>query len=354
MGLLLVALTGCGYWDIIDLSPCQNPDKGHKGPNGQPDPCHDQDADVDGGTDGGSELSCEAGEVVHWLHGWESPSWVWIGPEEQAPECPQGATNLAYEGRADLVAPSVCEACTCDPPSGSCALPSKLTATTMACNISGGSSTSFDAPPSWDGSCDGSVQVPGGAARSLTIDPIVMTESGCAAGPPVAAKIVSLRWDTFVRACDGGMTTGQMDRSVCLADAPIAPEFKACIFSGSEKECPVELADNVFTEKHVFYHGVQDDRQCSACSCGSPTGSVCKAQISIYDGMDLACGPSPLVPIPITSADVTCLDITLPGQALGSKSAGPTTYLPGTCPPEGGVASGSAIPTIPMTVCCRP
>jgi hypothetical protein len=48
------------------------------------------------------------------------------------------------------------------------------------------------------------------------------------------------------------------------------------------------------------------------------------------------------------------LDIQLSGQALGSKSAGPTTYLPGTCPAMGGDASGSAIPIEPATFCCRP
>jgi hypothetical protein len=35
-----------------------------------------------------------------------------------------------------------------------------------------------------------------------------------------------------------------------------------------------------------------------------------------------------------------CTDIALPGQSLGSKLAGPTTYLPGTCQPLGGDASG--------------
>ena len=347
-GVLLVGLAGCNKY--MDYYSCLNPDKGHRDALNNPDPCHLNDPDSD--TDAGAEPSCETGQFAHWSHGWESPSWVWMGPEDQAPECPQGPTSISYEGRADLVAPSVCEACTCDPPTGSCALPSKLTASTVACNISGGSSTSFGAPDPWDGSCYGANQVPGGAAQSLSIGPLVMTEKGCASGPPVAAKIVSLRWETFARACDVALPTGTIDRSVCLPADPIAPGFKACIFSDSEEECPNERVGNVFTEKHVFYRGVQDDRQCSTCTCGAPTGSLCTAQLYVYD--DASCSGSPLMSNPISSAKLACHDIPIPGQALGSKSAGAVTYLPGTCPPEGGVASGTAIPTIPMTVCCRP
>jgi hypothetical protein len=126
-----------------------------------------------------------------------------------------------------------------------------------------------------------------------------------------------------------------------------------CIFQNGENPCPTN-PDNIFTEQHVFYQGVQDNRQCSACTCGAPTGSACTAAISIYKGNDLTCSGPALVAIPVSSQSPTCLDIQLPGQALGSKSAGPTTYLPGTCPPGGGEVSGIAIPTNPATLCCRP
>jgi hypothetical protein len=342
-GLLLVALGGCGV-QRLDWYFCENPEPDHLGPDGEPDPCHKRDM--------GGDLGCKVGEFVHWEHEWESPSWVWIGAEGLAPECPLGPDTISYEGHADLVAPSLCDACTCEPPTGSCALPSTLTASTGVCGAPG-AKTSFNAPMPWDGSCDSTTQTPDGAAHSLTIDPIAMTENGCAVGPPVAAKAISLRWATFARACDVDLPDGPSARSSCFPRDPPPPGFALCVFQKGENVCPTD-AGNIFTEQHVFYRGAQDDRQCSACACGAPAGSACTATISIYKGADLTCSDPALVAIPVSSMSQTCLDIQLPGQALGSKSAGPTTYLPGTCQAIGGDGSGVATPTNPTTLCCRP
>jgi hypothetical protein len=322
-----------------------------------PDPCHYEDAD--GGTDGGAdsgaspEPRCVVGDFLHWSIRWEDPTLLWFGPADQVPECPRGPTTISYEGHTGLVALGACEACTCEPPTGSCALPEALTASTTACSMPGGATTSFNAPTAWDGSCDGTTQTPYGAAHSLTIDPMTMTESGCMSGPPVAAKVVSLHWDTLARGCDIDLPMGPVKRSICFPDDPLPPGFALCIFHEGEEDCPTD-PENVFTERHVFYQGVQDDRQCSACSCGAPMGSACTATIAVYKGADLTCSGPTVTPITISSVGPTCLDIQLPGQALGSKSAGPTTYLPGTCPPMGGDASGTAIPSKPATLCCRP
>jgi hypothetical protein len=346
-----VVLTGCDVMNL-DVYSCYSPDKGHLGPDGQPDPCHHQDS-ADAGTDGGGDPECDSGELIHWKLPWQAPTLLWFGPPDQVPECPLGPSTVSYEGRADLVAPPVCEACTCEPPTGSCALPSTLTARDAACGTPG-AITSFNAPSPWDGHCDSTTQTPDGAAHSLTIDPMTMTESGCAPGPPVPAKVVSLSWNTFARGCDVETPGVAGPRSVCFPASPRPPGFKVCIFYDGIRECPNDDPRNTFTEQHIFYSSVQDDRQCSPCGCGAPTGSTCKAQLAVYDGNNLTCAGSPLVSIPISSAAPVCLDIALPGQALGSKSAGPTTYLPGTCPPAGGEASGSAIGTEPATLCCRP
>ena len=340
-GLLLVVLAGCGVQDL-DWYFCDNPEPDHLGPDGKPDPCHRRDVGVD--------LECKVGEFVHWTLPWETPTLLWVGPEDQAPECPLGPKSISYKGHADLVAPNLCEACTCEPPTGSCALPSKLTASLAVCVSQVKPTIKWDAPTPWDGTCDSTIQLPDGAAHSLTIDPIAMTENGCAVGPPVAAKVLSSRWDTFALGCDTGIPPGTLERSICLSE-PLPPGFKVCIFYDGERVCPDDIQGNTFTEQHVFYQGVQDDRQCSACSCGAPTGSACTATISIYKNANCS---ALLDQKTIDSSSETCTDIKLPGQALGSKSAGPTTYLPGTCPAMGGDGSGIAIPTNPATLCCRP
>lgn len=347
LGAVLVALVGCAVQTIEGNYNCANPDKDYIGPNGIPDPCHDQGTVADAG------LECPVGQYVHWPAPWLDPMLLWSGPAEQIPECPLGSMSIAYQGRTHLVAPVACEACTCEPPSGSCVLPSTLTASTSVCGTPG-APTSFNAPVPWDGQCDKTTQVPQGVAYSLKIDALTMTENGCAPGPPVAAKVVSLHWDTLALGCDVEMPKGPISRSRCLPDEPLPSGFKLCIFYDGESACPDDLPGNVFTEQHIFYQGVEDDRQCSACSCGSPTGSACTAVLSIYKGNDLTCNGVTFAQIPISSAGPVCTDIALPGQSLGSKSAGPPTYLPGTCPPMGGDGSGSAIKTHPATLCCRP
>jgi hypothetical protein len=356
VGLLLVALAAVVGCDAVtaDLYTCPIPDKLHVAADGQLDPCHDRDADAgeDAAADAGPQ--CERGEFVHWRLPWQPPTLLWFGPPDQVPECPLGPKTIAYEGETDLVAPIACEECTCELPTGSCALPSKLTASANACSMPGGPSTSFNAPDPWDGQCDSTTQTPDGVAHSLTIDPIAMTEAGCAVGPPVAAKLASLHWNTLARACDVFMPEGPVARSICLPDDPLPPGFKVCIFSDGVSACPDDVLGNTFTEQHIFYGGAEDDRQCSPCGCGAPTGSACTATMSIYKGNNLTCAGPPLILIPVSSTSPTCLDVQLPGQALGSKAASPPTYLPGVCPPMGGEPSGSAIPKTPATLCCRP
>ena len=347
---LLVFGEACGIEEVSvgDCAAGQVADVGHRDADGLPDPCHLRDpVDVING--------CPGGRIVHWPVNWEEPLWLWFGPEEQAPVCPEGSTT--YEGHADLVAPSACEACTCDPPTGSCALPETITASTATCGaFPSGALSSFDPPAAWDGQCDDADPLPGGAAHAMTIGALTMTENGCATGPTVPAKVISWHWQTFARACDGkGWRSGFIERSVCIPDADPTPSgFHLCAVRAGEHACPV-LADDVFTEQHVFFEGVNDQRACSACTCGAPEGSLCTATISIYKGADLTCVGPAVAQLSVSSVAPVCVDIAPPGLALGGKSAGLTSYLPGSCPPEGGEPNGlAARGTEPVTFCCEP
>jgi hypothetical protein len=325
--VLLLGLAGCGTTDV------------NLGYNDQP---------VVAG-------ECPGGEVVHWPFGWDEPVWLWFGPESQAPECPGGSTT--YEGHADLVAPMACEACTCEPPTGACSFSLTITASSETCGAFGsGAMTPFAPPASWDGQCDGSTGLPQGAAHAVTIGPLGMTEDECVPGPTLPAKAITWHWETFGRACDGfGWTPGPLERSACVPDAETELSgFRLCAVRLGEHDCPT-WKDNVFTERHVFFEGVDDPRACSACTCGPPAGSLCTATISLYKGGDKTCDDPVFAQIPASSAGPACIDIQPPGQALGGKSAGALTYTAGTCQPLGGEPNGlAATGTEPVTFCCRP
>jgi hypothetical protein len=347
----LVALAGCVVNQGSVGYTCDNPDVGYVDADGRPDPCHLREP-----ADAGTDVACPDGELVRLPLGWVGPTRLWFGPEDQAPDCPLGPLSISYEGHTDLVASNDCDACSCAPPTGSCALPSKLTASTTTCgDFDAGSKTSFDAPTAWDGGCDNTSQTPTGAANSLTISALTVTDNGCAPNPTTPAKVVDSYWNTYARTCEGNeWKPGPFSQSVCTSGTEPSPSsFQLCIFHDNEKSCPPPEGD-MFTEQHVFYGGVKDDRQCSACGCGSAVGSLCLATISIYKDANPTCSGQAHEKIQVGSEGPICLDIAPPGQALGSKSSGPTTYVPGVCQATGGQHSGNAVAIEPSTFCCRP
>jgi hypothetical protein len=138
------------------------------------------------GTGGAGGEGCEA-QCVPLAPGlWIGPLLVWIGKDGDAPDCPASAPIADAPMFADLNAPTVCGACTCDPPTGTCALPGTMIAAASTCagDGAGVAHTSFDAPPAWDGSCTAvspiAANLPcgvGNCVQSLTIEPLTLTEN---------------------------------------------------------------------------------------------------------------------------------------------------------------------------------
>jgi hypothetical protein len=253
----------------------------------------DADNDQDAGPDGGEGCPPEActGRTLQW----DGPTWLWSGPVDQAPNCPpgpDGSVNPAWEGNADLVAPLACEPCRCDPSIGSCTLPSVLTASTVACGQPGGTSISFDAPMPWDGMCDNTTQVPAGAVNSLTIQPLIAVEEGCAPRlprvPALTPPVVPPSWKTLARSCHGqGWSPCGDPLGTCIPkDIVPPPGFRLCI--SREGDLPCNTAD--WPDKlPLFYEDVEDARTCSECTCGPPVGSMCTARLSVYANNDNTC-----------------------------------------------------------------
>jgi hypothetical protein len=158
---------------------------------------------------------------------------------------------------------------------------------------------------------------------------------------PQASTVVPLAgWGHSARACESvivpvqnGCTAGQ----VC-APAPAAPmEPRLCVFMAGDVACP-----NVgYSVRRTVYGGVVDNRGCTPCSCGTPTGVSCAA--TLQEG----CGQTGTV----HDLPTVCGGLSDPGSV--TLLAAPVASG-GSCPADGGIPTGSAAPSSPTTVCCMP
>ena len=311
----------------------------------------------DGGSTAGEGGGCAGQCAPLGPADWLGPALLWIGNADQAPECPPSAPVKSEFVFDDLNAPTVCGACKCDAPSGSCALPTTFIAAASQCSGDGPNvaHSSFNAPAGWDGSCTAASPIPAGqkcngginCVQSLTIEPLILTEVPCGVNvEPVAAKL-PYTWGTAARTCHGVafgpcMTPGE----ICAP--PVEPGFEQCLIHDGDRECPAP-----YTVKHVFYYGFEDTRACTPCACSAPLGGTCTAVVSAFK--DGACSPPSLVvAISVDGANSTCLDVSPSGQALGSKLATAPVYSPGVCQVSGGEAIGGAVPEEASTFCCLP
>lgn len=290
--------------------------------------------------------------------GWSDPALLWIGAEIDAPDCPDVAPVIGYEGHADLDAPNTCGACSCEPPAGSCGLPETITANAATCANTNAITprTPWDPPVPWDGTCTADDAVPANklcmgvkCVQSVTIGPLTLTEDACApASQPVPLKATAV-WGTYGRACIGSTTGGCEDHGTTCAAVPEVASggFLTCIFHEGDVECP---EGSSYADKHVLYGGLDDTRACSPCGCGAPVGSKCEALVSVY--ADGACGAElGAVTVTTEAPEPPCLPVPA-GSPLGSKSAGPATYTPGACQASGGEPMGAAEPSGAATFCC--
>jgi hypothetical protein len=286
---------------------------------------------------------------------WLGPALVWVGKPGEAPECPASAPVAGDLGFADPSASTLCGACECDPPQGSCALSTTWTAASAPCpgESAGTTHTSFDAPAGWSGGCTAKSPVAAGqkcngvnCVQSLTIAPLTLVESACgvsAGTPPPTLPVIT--WGSAARSCHG-VTAG-----TCAAPSELcAPAAEAgylrCLARDGDHACPAP-----YTDDHRFFTGVDDTRACSPCACGAPLGSTCAALVTAY--ADGACS-APIASVTVDTTKPACVDILPSGAALGSKLAQEPLYGAGACAASGGEPTGAVVPTNPITICCLP
>jgi hypothetical protein len=267
---------------------------------------------------------------------WNGPLELYAGAAGTPPACSMHFVD-AYDGVGELNAPPATCGCSCGSPTVTCTA-GGLTLYDGACT----STTPCDMVPLADGAC---VEVNANGKCSFTTLSAILSapqvaSASCAAQgsktvPPAA-------WGLQARACASSVALEKLD---CTGGAVCAPqpqspfEAKVCVAATGQQACP----SGPYSVQHVFYGGVDDTRDCSACTCPAPANASCASSAVAYISSDGSCSGM------TTTVASGC------GQLLTPKDVRLTvTPSSGGCGSGQSAPTGTADPTQPTTFCCLP
>ncbi len=276
--------------------------------------------------------------------GWAGPQELYAGTSA-APSCTADFAP-AYAGNAGLTAPADACSCSCGPSATQCGAPT-LTLYPAVCVAGNGctcAGTGCDTVSLQAGACakvDGTGACPKGTTAMSAPAPAVV---GGSCAPDPGQKVVPIGWGTFAQACSSTVMVAQVDcqpGSVC-APKPMAPYGAAlCISQAGNLSCPTQG----YTSKQLFYGGVDDQRDCTACTCGNPAGASCDATLDVYMSTDGSCTGTP----DLYGAPFSCDSV---DQPVDLRFV--VTSQNGSCAASPVGPTGAATPTSPTTFCCLP
>jgi len=197
----------------------------------------------------------------------------------------------------------------CQTSAGGAGLPTNFCVTTGS-----GSSVAAQAEATaYNGTC--------GSSPTKTVPPLSWSNSG---------SVCSYSAPSDMGGCNSG--------ALCMQQPPTGAYTKACVWQNGDVACP----GTPYLQKTVFYTGVTDQRDCSACTCTASAGT-CTAQVTVFGAG--GCSGGSFIGI---QTDNSC------HQFAGvSAIAGTISVNPGTCSAGStGGPTGSASATGPVTVCC--
>jgi hypothetical protein len=173
------------------------------------------------------------------------------------------------------------------------------------------------------------------AQASLQTIPATAT---CGQGSGVVATIPEYTFDEEWRTCQATSPFGKgckLKTQVC-APKP-SDKFSTnglCVFHTDDVACP----GLPYTKKHLVYQDVMDDRRCEPCECKS-VGAACNGKL--YAFADAECQSSK------TEAACGANGVALALMYIEEQTTD------GKCAASGGMAAGSAMPSKPITICCK-
>jgi hypothetical protein len=248
-----------------------------------------------------------------------------------APSCEGSFAKKAFEaGEAPEAGAASCSECTCAAESSACAAFVDFTTGTMAgcggttCTTSVNQSCTEISPPCLSG-----------VTSAYLGTKLPQSGGSCKASEQKPSK-PEVTWAKRVTGCSASCKQGQ----TCTPKRSTSKgvEVSVCIWREGEHDCP----SDTYTDKRVYYRGVDDSRTCSACAC---EGASCGYTWSVFNAGDTACA-SPI--IKLTSPD-QCVQV---NPAMDKLRVGVTLESDGTCTPSGGMSQGDVKGSDAVTVCC--
>ncbi|KYF73676.1 hypothetical protein BE11_04480 [Sorangium cellulosum] len=292
-----------------------------------------------------AECGTCSGQCVHRApEGFDGPALLWVGRTVDEPQCPVSAPVTVYKGHESLDDPFACNPCRCSEPA--CALPDGLrTAASARC---GGAGLPLrGARDILNGACVSSEALVSDRKALMLGAPRVTPCEPSEELPPVPLIVSPFpRWYRSGKACAGVTREDTCaTRAKTCVPAEDMRDFSQCIMHLGEGEvtCPPEYPAQV-----VLYDDMRDERRCTPCECGPPTGSECSLALLSY--RDEACSVL-LTAGTASGKDPGCLAPT-PGVQPKSMRAVWHVDEPGSCEPRGGEPTGDVIFTGPSTFCC--
>lgn len=320
----------------------------------------DDDADDDDGTttgdepeetSTGSETSGEpeppptcggrAGLCVSVPDQWNGPVTLATTPLGGTPDCGGAPEQLSVRGSLD--APQASCACDCADATGASCSDAVLTAWGDDGSCGGTEVFSQTINPSGDGcnfmpgaDASGDVPVTDSSFWSLTT-----SSSGGSCAPQSTFDIPAANYREEVAGCGTDMLDGECDGDASCIDA--GGTGSVCVWQAGDHECP----GGDFSTRTVYFRGdINDERSCSACSCGTPEGSCPTTEARLHEGY--YCNG--------TSVDVrqNCEEACFgPGCETFAISAGLSLgAAQASCEPSASEIEGTVTGADPVTVCC--
>ena len=261
---------------------------------------------------------------------WTGPVALAVGSTEP-PACPGTFPTAGQELFGALNEGTATCSCTCDAATGmSCSGNAQLwaVANPAGCEIVP------TVPPT-------ATLMPGGACAPLVdgwYHVVMPAPTGGMCASQASHTLATPAWGEQALACSGVAAVPASDCGSGTACMPTPPSpFKLCVFAPGDEECPTTF----YSQKFSLYSGFSDSRACSACSCGSPTGSCGRVRV----WQDQCNGT------PHTNSTSSCLNVAVPG---GGGDVGYQQIPQATCTKGGGELSGSVTTQGQVTYCCAP